>query len=39
MERTKRELGRKKIKEMADLLVLPRPAKSAQNGAGLSGKT
>ena len=24
---------------MADLLVLPRPAKSVQNGAGLSGKT
>ena len=24
---------------MADLLVLPRPAKSMQNGAGFSGKT
>ena len=24
---------------MADLLVLPRPAKSVQNGAGFSGKT
>ena len=26
-------------REVADLLVLPRPAKSLQNGAGFSGKT
>ena len=26
-------------REMADLLVLPRPAKSLQNGAGFSRKT
>ena len=30
--------GKEKRKEMADLMVLPRPAKSVQNGAGLSGK-
>ena len=28
-----------KTREVADLLVLPRPAKSLQNGAGFSGKT
>ena len=38
MGRTERELERR-IKEMADLLVLPRPAKSLQNGADFSGKT
>ena len=26
-------------RELADLLVLPKPAKSVQNGAGFSGKT
>ena len=36
--RTERESDRRR-KEMADLLVLSRPAKSVQNGAGLSGKT
>ena len=34
--RTERESDRR---EVADLLVLPRPAKSVQNGTGLSGKT
>ena len=29
----------KRRKEVAGLLVLPRPAKSLQNGAGFSGKT
>ena len=28
-----------KRREMADFMVLPRPAKSVQNGAGFSGKT
>ena len=28
-----------KRREMADLLVLPRPAKSVQDGARFSGKT
>ena len=37
MARTERESHRRR--EMADLLVLPRPAKSEQNGAGFSGKT
>ena len=37
-ERTEREADRRR-REMADLLVLPRPAKSVQNGAGFSGKT
>ena len=36
--RTERESDRR-TKEMADLLVLLRPAKSLQNGAGFSGKT
>ena len=36
--RTQRESDRRR-REMADLLVLPRPAKSVQNGAGFSGKT
>ena len=31
--------GEEKRSEMADLLVLPRPAKSMQNGADFSGKT
>ena len=29
----------KKRRKMADFMVLPRPAKSVQNGAGFSGKT
>ena len=38
--RTERELGRgRKRKEVVDLLVLPRPAKSLQDGAGFSRKT
>ena len=37
-ERTERESDRRR-REMADLIVLPRPAKSLQNGAGFSGKT
>ena len=36
--KTERESDRKRI-EVAGLLVLPRPAKSVQNGAGFSGKT
>ena len=36
MARTKRESDKKR-REMAELLVLPRPAKSVQNGAGFSG--
>ena len=35
--RTERESDKRK--EVADLLVLPRPAKSVQNGAGFSRKT
>ena len=35
MARTERESDRRKV---ADLLVLPRPAKSLQNDAGSSGK-
>ena len=38
MARTERESDRRK-REMADLLVLPRPAKSVQDGAGFSGET
>ena len=37
MARTERESDRRK--EMADLSVLPRPAKSLQNSAGFSRKT
>ena len=37
MARTEREADSRR--EMADLLVLPRPAKSLQNGAGFSGNT
>ena len=37
-ERTERESDSRR-REVADLLVLPRPAKSMQNGAGFSGKT
>ena len=37
MARTEREEERMRS-EVADLLVLPRPAKSLQNGAGFSGK-
>ena len=36
-EKTERESDSRR-REMADLLVLPRPAKSVQNGAGFSGK-
>ena len=38
MARTERESDRRKRK-MADFMVLPRPRKSVQNGAGFSGKT
>ena len=38
MARIEQESDNKR-REMADLLVLPRPAKSVQNGAGISGKT
>ena len=39
-ERTERESDRRRREERkAGLLVLPRPAKSVQNGAGFSGKT
>ena len=38
MARTERESDNRR-REMADLLVLPRPAKSVQNGADFSGKT
>ena len=37
-ERTEREPDRRR-REVADLLVLLRPAKSLQNGAGFSRKT
>ena len=37
-ERRKRESSERR-REMADLLVLPRPAESLQNGVGFSGKT
>ena len=37
-KRTERESDRRR-KEVADLLVLPRPAKSLQDGAGFSRKT
>ena len=32
-------VSQEKKREITDLLVLPRPAKSVQNGAGFSGKT
>ena len=38
MVRTERESDKRR-REVADLLVLPRPAKSVQNGAGFSEKT
>ena len=38
MARTGRESDRRR-REVADLFVLPRPAKSVQNGASFSGKT
>ena len=38
MARTERESGRRR-REVADLLVLPRPVKSVQNGAGFSRET
>ena len=37
-ERTERESDRRR-REITDLLVLPRPVMSVQNGAGFSGKT
>ena len=37
MAKTKRESDKRR--KMADFMVLPRPAKSVQNGAGFSGKT
>ena len=37
MAKTERESDNRRREEMADLLVLPRPAKSVQNGAGFSG--
>ena len=37
-ERTERESDRRR-REVADLLVLPRPVVSVQNGAGFTGKT
>ena len=37
MARTERQSERRR-KEVVDLLVLPRPAKNLQNGAGFSGK-
>ena len=37
MVRTERESERRR--EMADLLLLPRPAESLQNGTSFSGKT
>ena len=37
-ERTERESD-SRGREMADVMVQPRPAKSVQNGAGISGKT
>ena len=37
-ERTEWRGKNEKRREMADLLVLQRPAKSLQNGAGISGK-
>ena len=38
MARTEQESYRRR-REMADFMVLPRQAKSVQNGAGFSGKT
>ena len=38
MVRTERESDRR-TREVANLLVLPTPAKSLQNGADFSGKT
>ena len=38
-EKRTRVRQEKKKRKMADLMVLPRPAKSVQNGAGFSGKT
>ena len=38
MARRERESDKRR-REVADLLVLPRPVKSVQNGAGFSGKT
>ena len=39
MARTEQESDSRKRGKMADLLVLPRPAKSVQKGTGFSGKT
>ena len=38
MVRTEQESDRRR-REVADLLVLPRPAKSVQNGAGFGRET
>ena len=38
MVRTERESDRRR-REVGNILVLPRPAKSLQNGAGISRKT
>ena len=38
VEKTEQESERRR-REMADLLVLPRPAKSLENGTGFSEKT
>ena len=38
MARTEQESDNRR-REVADVLVLPRPAKSMQNGVGFSGKT
>ena len=38
MVRIERESDRRR-REVADLLVLPRPEKGLQNGTGFSGKT
>ena len=39
MARTERESDRRKRREMADLLVLPRSEKDMHNGAGFSRKS
>ena len=39
MAKKERESDSRRIGETAGLLVLPRPAKSVQSGAGFSGET
>ena len=39
MEKTTERESDRRRREITDLLVLPRPAMSVQNGAGFSGKT